>query len=109
MPYNEDIDSRIRRIVRRWKNVDAKKMFGGICYLLNGNMVCGVYQDFLILRLGEKSAAEALKQSHTRPFDITGKPMKGWVMVEGGGFKTEEKLKSWLDKAKSFVKTLPAK
>ena len=109
MPYNKEIDDRITKIVRRWKNTDAKKMFGGVCHLLNGNMVCGVYKDYLILRMGEKAAAQALQQSHTRPFDITGKPMKGWVMVDGKGFKTEENLKTWLNKAKTFVKTLPPK
>ena len=109
MPYNEEIDARIREIVSRWKNTDAKKMFGGVCHLLNGNMVCGVYKDFLILRLGEKESVKALKHSYTRPFDITGKSMKGWVMVEGRGFKTDEKLKSWLIKARTFVKSLPPK
>ena len=109
MPYDEEIDVRIRKLVSRWKNTDAKKMFGGVCHLLNGNMVCGVYKDYLILRLGEKEATKALKQSYTKPFDITGKAMKGWVMVEGKGFKTDEKLKSWLIKARTFVKTLPPK
>ena len=109
MPYNEKIDERISKIVSRWKNTDAKKMFGGVCHLLNGNMVCGVYKDYLILRLGEKAAAQALKQPYTRPFDITGKPMKGWVMVEDKGFKTDDSLKTWLSKAKAFVKTLPTK
>jgi len=109
MPYNEEIDARIRKMVTGWKNAEAKKMFGGVCHLLNGNMVCGVYKDYLILRLGQKAAAQALKQSHTRPFDITGKPMTGWVMVEDKGFKTDDSLKSWLNKAKTFVKTLPPK
>ena len=109
MPYNEEIDARIRKVVSRWKNTDAKKMFGGVCHLLNGNMVCGVYKDYLILRLGEKESSKALKQSYARPFDITGKPMKGWVMLAGGGVKTDEKLKSWLIKARTFVKTLPPK
>ena len=109
MPYNEKIDKRIRKIVSHWENTDLKKMFGVVCHLLNGNMVCGVYKDYLILRLGEKAAAQALKQSYTRPFDITGKPMKGWVMVDGQGVKTDDSLKSWLHKAKTFVKTLPPK
>jgi len=109
MPYDEEIDARIRKIVTRWKNTDAKKMFGGVCHLLSGNMVCGVYRDYLILRLGAKASLEALKQPHTKPFDITGRPMKGWVMVDGGGFKTDAKLESWLNKAREFVKTLPPK
>jgi TfoX/Sxy family transcriptional regulator of competence genes len=109
MPYNQEIDARIRTVVSRWKNTDAKKMFGGVCHLLNGNMVCGVYKDYLILRLGEKESTKALKKSYARLFDITGKPMKSWVMVDGSGFKTDEELKSWLIKARTFVKILPPK
>ncbi len=109
MPYNPEIDDRIRKVVCRWKNTDAKKMFGGVCHLLNGNMVCGVYKDYLILRLGEKASAVALKQAHTKPFDITGKAMKGWVMIEGRGFSDDAQLRTWLNKAKDFVKTLPPK
>jgi TfoX/Sxy family transcriptional regulator of competence genes len=109
MPYNEQIDARIRKLVSGWKNTNAKKMFGGVCHLLNGNMVCGVYKDYLILRLGEKNSVEALKQPFVKPFDITGRPMKGWVMVESRGFKADDKLKTWLKKAKDFVITLPPK
>ena len=109
MPYKEEIDERIRKIVCRWKNAEAKKMFGGVCHLLSGNMVCGVYKDYLILRLGEKAAEKALKKSYAKPFDITGKRMKGWVMLGGSGFKTDDSLKSWLNKAKTFGKTLPPK
>ncbi|MGD2097257.1 MAG: TfoX/Sxy family protein [Desulfobacterales bacterium] len=109
MPYNEKIDARITKIVSRWKNTAAKKMFGGVCHLLNGNMVCGVYKDYLILRLGEKASGQALKKPYARPFDITGKPMKGWVMLEEQGFKSEDQLKTWLNKARDFVKTLPPK
>jgi TfoX/Sxy family transcriptional regulator of competence genes len=107
MPYNEAIEDRIKKIVSHWKNTDVKKMFGGVCHLLNGNMACGVYKDDLILRLGKNASLEALKQLHTKPFDITGKPMKGWVMVDSGGFKTDAELKFWLNKARDFVKTLP--
>ena len=109
MPYNKDIDDRIKKIVSRWKGRDAKKMFGGVCHLLGGNMFCGVYKDYLILRLGEEKSAEVLKFSYARPFDITGRPMKGWVMLEESGFKTDTQLKDWLNSAKAFVKTLPAK
>ena len=109
MPYNEEINARIRKIVSRWKNADAKKMFGGVCHLLNGNMVCGVYKDYLILRLGEEASGKALKKAYSRPFDITGKPMKGWVMLEDRGFKSEDQLRAWLNKAKDFVNTLPPK
>lgn len=109
MGYKEEIETRIRKIVSGWQNTDDKKMFGGICHLLKGNMFCGVHKEFLILRLGPEKAENAMKLPHVRPFDITGKPMKGWVMVTEDGFRTDDELKSWLDQAKSFVKTLPAK
>jgi len=109
MPYNENIDARIGKVTSRWKNTDRKKMFGGICRLIKGNMFCGVYKDYLILRLGEETAEKALSLTHTKPFDITGKPMKGWVMVAQDGFKTDDVLKDWLNQAKGFAKSLPPK
>ena len=109
MPYNKDLEARIQKIVLSWKKTDSKKMFGGVCHLLNGNMFCGVYKDFLILRLGEDKAAEALKLPHVKPFDITGRPMKGWVMVEEPGFAEEKKLKDRLETAKGFAKPLSSK
>jgi len=109
MPYNKDLEARIQKIASSWKNTDSKKMFGGICHLLDGNMFCGVYKDFLILRLGEDKAGEALQLPLVKPFDITGKPMKGWVMVEEQGFACDKELKGWLEKAKAFAKTLGSK
>jgi TfoX/Sxy family transcriptional regulator of competence genes len=109
MPYNEKIDERIRKIISRWKHREAKKMFGGVCHLLNGNMFCGVYKDYLILRLGEDRSEKVLESSFAGPFDITGKAMKGWVMLEEKGFKTDAQLRDWLNMAKAFVKRLPPK
>jgi TfoX/Sxy family transcriptional regulator of competence genes len=77
MAYNEDLDVRIKIVVTQWKNTTDKKMFGGVCHLINGNMFSGVHKDWLILRLGEKTAMEALAAANVRPFDITGRPMKG--------------------------------
>ena len=109
MPYNEELNARINKIVSRWKNTADKKMFGGVCHLLQGNMFCGVYKDFLILRLGEVQAEEAMKLPYAKPFDITGRPMKRWVMVDHRGFETEDALKQWLEKAKKFAAALPPK
>jgi TfoX/Sxy family transcriptional regulator of competence genes len=109
MPYNESIEARVKDIVSSWENTDSKRMFGGICHLLSGNMFCGVYKDFLILRLGEEKAEKALRLPFVKPFDITGRPMKGWIMVKQEGFKNEEELDAWLNQAKEFVRTLPAK
>jgi TfoX/Sxy family transcriptional regulator of competence genes len=83
-------------------------MFGGTCYTLKGNMVCGVYKDFLILRLGEQQAAEALKLPGVRPMDITGKPMKGWVMIAEATL-TDDATARWIEKARAFAISLPAK
>ncbi len=109
MPYNENIDARIVKTIAGWKNTNRKKMFGGICHLLNGNMFCGVYKDYLILRLGEEQAKIALESESVRPFDITGRPMKGWIMVEENGFRTDKELKAWLKSAKEFAGSLPPK
>ena len=84
-------------------------MFGGVCHLINGNMFCGVHKDSLILRLGEETARKAMGGNDVQEFDITGKPMKGWVMVGENRYKSDKDLRSWLEKAKKFAKTLPAK
>lgn len=109
MPYNQDIEARINKVTRRWKGTDSKKMFGGICCLLNGNMLAGVYKDYLILRLGETEANAALQKPLVKDFDITGRPMKGWVMVAEEGIGNDEQMKRWLQKAKKFVAGLPPK
>ena len=109
MPYNAHIEERIQNIIRHWENTTRKKMFGGICHLLNGNMFCGVYRDFLILRLGEEKGAAALGRPHVRPCDITGRPLKGWIMVAADGFRTDRDLADWLGQAHEFAGALPAK
>jgi TfoX/Sxy family transcriptional regulator of competence genes len=109
MAYDEQLEARIEKIVAGWKNTNKKKMFGGVCHLMNGNMFCGVYKDFLILRLGEANSEKAMALPFVRPFDITGRPMKGWVMMERQGFGTDEALKEWLDQARKFAGTLPPK
>ena len=109
MPYDEKLEERISRIVSEWKNTAAKKMFGGVCHLISGNMSCGVYKDFLILRIGETSAQKAFELPYAKPFDITGRAMKGWIMVDERGFKTDGDLKKWLIKAKQFADNLPSR
>jgi len=105
--YNETLDKRIATCAEAW-DTTRRKMFGGTCYLLDGNMMCGVYKDDLILRLGEPAASEAMLKPTVRAFDITGRPMKGWVMVEGADL-TDDQLCRWLGEARAFVETLPAK
>ena len=109
MAYNKEIESRINKIVASWENTDHKNMFGGICHLVNGNMFCGVYKDYLILRLGEDGAADLLNETFARPFDITGKAMKGWAMVSEDGFEEDTALELLLNRAKDFSNSLPPK
>ena len=109
MPHDKQLDQRIKKIVAPWKGTSSKKMFGAVCHLINGNMFSGVHKDALILRLGQDKAKEARQRSHVRPFDITGKPMKGWVMVAGDGCQDDQTLKAWLQLARDFAVTLPEK
>ena len=109
MAFSESLAARIRDAVVRKKNIEEKKMFGGVGFLLNGNMLVGVWKDSLIVRLGLDGYEDALLESHVREFDITGKPMKGWVMVEPEGIQSDDQLAGWIERAVTFVKTLPRK
>src|SRR5215472_11431369 len=109
MAFDESLAARTRAVLARRKNVEEKKMFGGVGFLLHGNMLVGVWKDSLIVRLGPDDGDEALKEPHVREFDITGKPMKGWVLVEPEAVEDDDQLKAWIDRALKFVKALPAK
>ena len=109
MAYSKEIDGRITRLVADWQGVDRKKMFCGTCHLLTGHMFCGVSGDRLILRVGQARAAELLNSALVAEFDITGRPMKGWVMVSAEAFQTDKELLQLLDLARQFVLSLPPK
>ena len=109
MAFDEKLAARIRKSLARRKGITEKKMFGGIGFLLNGNMCVGVWRDFLILRLGEEKMKAALTQPGVRPFDITGRPMTGWVMIEAGDVEDSGKLSSWVDDCLAFASSLPKK
>jgi TfoX/Sxy family transcriptional regulator of competence genes len=109
MAFNAILAERIRHALARCKSIEEKKMFGGLGFLLNGNILVGVWKDSLIARVGQEEAEEALKEPHVREFDITGKAMKGWVMVGPDGVEDDTALKGWLERALQFVRTLPAK
>jgi hypothetical protein len=109
MPYDETLVAKIRRRLGRRTNLTEKKMFGGVGFLLSGNICCGAWKEFLILRLGEDAARQVLTEEHTRPFDITGRPMRGWAMVEPPGWQDDRRLRRWIDWAISFATKLPKK
>ncbi len=109
MAFNEALAERIRRGLARRKNVEEKKMFGGVGFLLNGNMLVGVWKNSLIVRLGPEEGDEALLEPHVKEFDITGRAMKGWVLVAAEGVEDDEQLRTWIQRAVKFVGKLPAK
>ena len=109
MPYNKLIEEKIEKIVGQWKRMEKKKMFGGICYLIKGNMCFGIYRENLIVRTGIEVADKKLKEKYVKPFDITGKALKGWVMVEEEGWRKQENLENWLNLGKEYTLTLPKK
>ena len=109
MAYDKHLAQRVRPLFARRLGCTEKKMFGGVGFLLYGNMCVGVWQEFLIVRCGKDEYEAALAKPNARPFDITGKPMSGWVMVEPEGIARDEDLAAWVDLAIDYVKTLPAK
>jgi|SRR5947208_14784917 len=109
MAFSEALAERIRQRLVRRRNIGEKKMFGGVGFLLHGNMLVGVWKDSLIVRLGPDEGEEALLEPHVKAFDITGRAMKGWVLVEPGGVEDDEQLAGWIERAAKFVRTLPAK
>jgi TfoX/Sxy family transcriptional regulator of competence genes len=109
MAFDGDLAARVREVLDRVRGVEERRMFGSLCFLLNGNLLVGVWQDALIARLGPDQAAEALREPHVRRFDVTGKPMKGWVLVGPEGVEDDARLRDWVDRATEFVATLPPK
>lgn len=109
MPYSHALADRVRSALAGRRAIAEKKMFGGIAFLLQGNMLVAVWQQSLIVRLGPERSAEALQQDFVRPFDVTGRPMQGWVMVEPDGLDSDAELASWVAAALEFVERLPKK
>ena len=109
MAFSETLAERIRQQLARRKNVEEKRMFGGVGFLLNGNLLVGVWKESLVVRLGPDEGEAALLEPHVKEFDITGRPMKGWVLVEPEGVEGDDQLKDWIARATKFVKSLPPK
>jgi hypothetical protein len=109
MAYNIKLEEKIDAAIKRWKNSEKKKMFGGICYLLKGNMAFGIWKDFLIVRMDKEEGNKSLTVRNVQPFDITGKPMAGWIMVKEEGWKNRDGLEKWIGIGKDFALSLPEK
>ena len=86
MAYDEDLADRVRALFAGIGGVREQKMFGGLCFMLDGNMACGILGKELVVRVGKENLDDSLSQPHSRPFDMTGRPMKSFVYVASEGF-----------------------
>jgi TfoX/Sxy family transcriptional regulator of competence genes len=110
MPYDKDIEQNIEAIYAAEEGLTSKHMFGGVCYLYRGNMAFGVYKDNVIVRLGSHNeATRQIDSGQALPFDITGKAMKGWVMIPKAQLTAPQDYRQWLDRGLRFAKSLPPK
>ncbi len=109
MVFDEGLAQRIREHLAERANVTEKKMFGGLAFLVNGNMCVGVLSDELIVRVGPEATDVALARPGTRTFEFSGRPMKGWISVSPDAVSGDEMLATWVDDALGFVRTLPPK
>ena len=109
MPYDEMLVERVRGVLKGKRNVMERKMFGGLTFMLQGNMCCGVAGDRLMVRVGAEKYDEALRQKHAQLMDFTGRPMKGMVFVEPAGLASDKELKAWVQRGVDFALSLPAK
>lgn len=109
MAYDEELAERVRDALALREDVTEQRMFGGIAFMLAGNMACGVLGDDLIVRVGPEGHERALAEPHVRPFDFTGRPSKGIVFVSPAGIASNEALAGWVEAGADFAASLPAK
>lgn len=110
MAYDENLAQRLRQNLLGSPDLTEMKMFGGIAFLINGNIACGVIQNDLIVRLGPGASDQAMDSPHTKPFAMTGRaPMSGWVQVEPEGIATQAALQAWITQSLAYARSLPPK
>lgn len=109
MAYDEGVAERLRDVYQSMGGADEKRMFGGIAFMVDGHMSCGVVNDTLMARVGPDQYEESLTRPHASKMDFTGRPMKGFVYVAPEGFEDDEDLASWVRTSLAFVHTLPPK
>jgi TfoX/Sxy family transcriptional regulator of competence genes len=107
--YDEDLAQRVREVLAARSEVSERKMFGGIAFMVDGNMACGVLGEDLIVRLGEEEGARALSEEGVRPFDFTGRPMKGIVYVSAERTSDDAGLTEWVEAGADYALSLPPK
>lgn len=103
MAFDEGLAERIRTALESRKDVVEKRMFGGLAFMVNGHMCCGIVKHDLMLRVGPSRQQEMLEKPHAREMDFTGRPLKGMIYVSPEGFRTDAALRSWIGVAVDFV------
>ena len=109
MPYDEKLAARIRDMLAERSGVKEQKMFGGVGFMLRGNMCCGVHGNELIVRVSPEESDEAVGEPNVRLMDLPGKPMRGWLLVSPEAIRTEKALRGWVDRGANFAGSLPKK
>jgi hypothetical protein len=109
MAYDKDLANRIREQLAGEDAVTEKEMFGGVAFLLGGNMAVGVTREDLMVRVGKDESDEALSRPHTKVFDMTGRPMRNWILVEPAGVDGDAELGAWVARGVAFARSLPPK
>ena len=109
MPYDEGLAQRVREFLADEPGLSEKRMFGGLAFLLKGNMCVGIVKDELMVRVGPDAYHDLVHQPSARKMDFTGKPMKGFVFVEPEGFESDADLRRWVGHGLAYASALPAK
>ncbi len=109
MSHDEGLAARVRDLFASRTDIEEKKMFGGLTFMVGGHMCCGVAGDELVVRVGKARAREAVKRPHARYCDFTGTPMKAMVSITPEGFESDEALKGWVRQAVEFAGSQPPK
>ena len=109
MSYDETLARRIRRIIGKRRGTVERKMFGGLAFMIDGRMCCGIIGRDLMVRVGPERYEEALARPHTRPMDFTGRPLTGFVYLAPTGYASDVALRRWIGWSIAFVSTLPVK
>ena len=109
MAYDEHLADRVRALMAGYTGVREQKMFGGLAFMLDGNMACGIMGSELIIRVGKENLDDALAQPHSRPFDFTGRPMRSFVYVDAEGITSDQGLELWAGRGIAYARSLPPK
>lgn len=109
MTYSEELANRFRSLLKGKYAITERKMFGGLCFMINGHMFAGIIKDNLVVRVGREEYEDALVKPNVKPMDFTGRPLRGFVCIEPEGYANKESLIEWIDRGIKFAASLPPK